>query len=207
VRIGITVRIVVLLFCLVVAVPRLAWAGGAGPRGKFEARDVQAPVYSDDYQSVVGVLKIERIFTEQRRLGFFRVKLLPVQVAQGVCLELNQLACDTNWLNGLRFKPTPAARGARAEWRDVSVRMPGEPVPRLQAKRLYPNTDANPDFCLLEDLTLQTDAGPTQVAQARLLLTGEPGRVVWETKGRTMQWDLFTNKVNSKATRPSENSL
>jgi hypothetical protein len=180
---------------------------GAEPARKFEARDVQVPVYADDYQATAGVLKIERIFTEQRRLGFFRVKLLPMRVAQGVCLELSQRAPNTNWLAALRFNPAAAAKGARLEWRDVSVRMPGDPAPCLQARRLYPNTDAHPDFYLLEDVTMQTDAGPVQVARARLLLAGQPGRIVWEAGGRTRQWDLFTGKVTSNTTHPSGDSL
>jgi hypothetical protein len=176
-------------------------------RTKFEARDIQIPFYADSAQSLAAVLKIQTVFTDHRRLGFFRIKLLTVLVAQNVCLELADSAANTNWAAAFQFKRWPFAKGRdMLEWHDVSVRMPGETLPRLRAGRVSPNSNATTDFCLLEDVTLQTDEGPIKISQARLLLADQPGRVVWEERGRKNFWDLFTSKLNSNTNQASANS-
>jgi hypothetical protein len=176
-------------------------------RTKFEARDIQIPFYADSAQSPAAVLKIQTVFTDHRRLGFFRIKLLTVLVAQNVCVELTDSTSNTNWAAAFQFKRWPFARGHDIlEWHDVSVRMPGETLPRLRAGRVSPNSNASTDFCLLEDVTLQTDRGQIKISQARLLLAGQPGRVVWEDRGRKNSWDLFTGNLNSNTNQTSTNS-
>ena len=163
-----------------------------------EARNVTLGVYSDDFSTLVATLKVGRVFNENRRLGFFRVKLLPVLVAQGVRLEFTESAANTNWPAGFRANPVPLAqRGTSLQWRDVSVRFPQEPQPRLHAGQLRPPTRTDPESCLLEDVTLQTDSGALNVPRARLLLKGPTGRVVWESQGAIQQWDLFTRSLIS----------
>ena len=62
----------------------LPFSGRAERLRSVEARNVTLAIYSDDSSALVAVLKVGRVFNENRRLGFFRVKLLPVLVAQGV---------------------------------------------------------------------------------------------------------------------------
>jgi hypothetical protein len=164
-----------------------------------EARNVTLAIYSDDSSTLVAVLKVARVFNENRRLGFFRVKLLPVLVAQGVRLEFTQSMPNTNWPAGFCANPAPLAqRGTSLEWRDVTVRFPQDVGPRLQAGRLHPPTRTRTESCLLENVTLQTDSGVLNVPQARLLLKGLAGRVVWESQGAVQQWDLFMRSLISE---------
>jgi len=177
-------------------------SGGAGAVRAAEARNVTVGIYADDSASMVAMLKVGRIFTENRRLGFFRIKLLPVLVAEGVRLEFTESRPNTNWPAGFRANPALLARpGTSLEWRDVSVRFPQDAQPRLQAGQLHPPTRADAESCLLEGVTLQTDAGPLKVSRARLLLNGLAGRVVWESQGVTWQWDLFTSNLISEKSK------
>ena len=174
----------------------------------IEARGAQVPIFSDDSSSLLAVLKIERLFTDRRRMGFFQVRLLPIRVAQGVSLEFKEVKADTNWVGAFHFK-APFAQVA--EWRDVSVKMPDDATPRFHAQRLYAPKSADADFWLLENVSLQTAAGPVAIPKARLLKTGAPGRVIWESGGSECQWDLFSRKVQTATTQQQkvihENSL
>jgi hypothetical protein len=163
-----------------------------------DARNVAVAIYSDDSSTQVAVLKVGKVFIESRRLGFFRVKLLPMIVAQGVHLEFTESAPSTNWPSGFRANPAPLAPpGTSVEWRDFSVRFAQDARPRLRAARLHPPTKTDTESCLLEDATLQTDAGALNVSRATLLLKGLTGRVVWESQGAVQQWDLFTRTLIS----------
>ena len=187
--------------CAVVALMPLSSSRAAAVRTS-EARNVTVGIYTGDSSSMVALLKVGRIFTENRRLGFFRVKLLPVLVVQGVRLEFTESMPNTNWPAGFRVNPAPLARpGTSLEWRDVSVRFPQDVQPRLQAGQLHPPTRTDGESCLLENVTLRTDAGALHVSRARLLLNGLTGRVVWESPGGVQQWDLFTRSLISEPSK------
>jgi hypothetical protein len=102
-----------LLTCLATALGALAvsflplYVPAAGLSGSLQASNVESVIYGDDFFKPVAALKIGRIFTDHRRLGFFRIKLLPVLVAEGVHLEFAQANPQTNWLEGFRFDPAP----------------------------------------------------------------------------------------------------
>jgi hypothetical protein len=183
--------------CLAIAafLPRV---GQAEKIRGVDARHVTVGIYSGDSSTQVAVLKVGKVFIENRRLGFFRVKLLPMVVVQGVSLEFTESAPNTNWPTGFRANPVPLAPpGTSVEWRDVSVRFAQDAHPRLRAALLRPPTKSDAESCLLEDVTLQTDAGALNVSQATLLLKGLTGQVVWESQGAVQRWDLFTRSLIS----------
>jgi hypothetical protein len=185
-------------FCVAMAalLPSGGWAEGL--RGA-EARNVTLGIYADDSLAKVAVLKVARVFSENRRLGFYRIKLLPLLVAQGVRLEFAESTPNTNWVTAFLANCAPLARpGSCPEWRDVSVRFPQDAHPRLEASRLRPPTGAGEESCLLENVTIQTAAGALSVPRARLLFRGQVGRVVWESQGAVQQWDLFTCRLTSE---------
>ncbi len=171
----------------------------------FEARNLRIPLYPDGSTSLTGVVRINRVFTENRRLGFFRVKLLPVSVVAGMRLDLSETTPNTNWLSGFRLPRGLVANRGGVEWRDASVSLPGDLVPRFQVKRLRLPAAVASEYLLLEDVTLQTDSGPVNVPQARLLLRGAPGSVVWQIGAQINHWDLFTGKLHRSQKQNPEN--
>jgi hypothetical protein len=179
----------------------------AGESHKLELRDLRIPIHADAGPASEGVLSIDRVFTESRRMGFFRVKLLSVQVAQGVCVELSQTQPGTNWPGAFSFKPFQSEKGAPVEWRDVSVRIAGESAPRLHADRLTCNPRAESGFPLADHATLRTPAGPISVAKARLLTDGSGAGLVWESGGATLRWDFLTETVVTLPARSTDCSL
>jgi hypothetical protein len=166
-----------------------------------EARNLTLVTYAADGLSKMATLKVGRVFAEDRRMGFFRVKLLPLLVVQDVHLELSPAAAGENWPASFQadLKLLLHRRSSGSEWRDLSVGLLGDTAPRLQAQRLCPPPSAGTDSLTLEGITLQTTNGIVKCPRARLDLKKVPGQVIWEADGATFQWQLFTGQLISAA--------
>ena len=80
------------------------------------ARGVVIPFYATGQPAAIAVLRIERLFKDQRRMGFFKVKLLPILACEEVHLEilrpdsaaslLEQLEPGLERLSGQHEKPS-----------------------------------------------------------------------------------------------------
>lgn len=169
----------------------------AGLSGSLQASNLESVIYGDDFFKPVAALKIGRIFTDHRRLGFFHIKLLPVLVAEGVHLEFPQTSPQTNWLEGFRFDPAPSVSRSAVEWRDFSVSIAQEKLPRLQADRVHPTVNASSIVCQLEGVTVQAGLERLKVPKAELRAEGQSGQVVWTRSHQVVQWDLFTGQCKT----------
>jgi len=170
-----------------------------GLPGSLQASNVENVIYGDDFFKPVVVLKVGKIFTDHRRLGFFHIKLLPVLVAEGVHLEFSQASPQTNWLEGFRFDPAPSVRRSAVEWRDFSVSIAQEKLPRLQADRVHPTVNASSIVCQLEGVTVQAGLERLKVSKAELRAEGQSGQVVWTCSHQVIQWDLFTGRCKTNS--------
>jgi hypothetical protein len=177
----------------------------AGLSGSLQASNVESVIYGDDFFKPVAAVKIGRIFTDHRRLGFFRVKLLPVLVAEGVRLEFAQANPQTNWLAGFRFDPAPAVGRSAVEWRDFSVSIAQEKLPRLQADRVHPTVNASSIVCQLEGVTVQAGLERFKVPKAELRAEGQSGQVVWTRSHQVIQWDLFSGQCKTNSIKENLN--
>ncbi len=169
----------------------------AGLPGSLQASNVMNVIYGDDFFKPVAVVKIGRIFTDHRRLGFFHIQLLPVLVADGVQLEFAQASPQTNWLEGFRFDPAPSVSRSAVEWRDFSVSIAQEKLPRLQAERVHPTVNASSIVCQLEGVAVQAGLERLTVPKAELRAEGQSGQVVWTHSHQIIQWDLFTGQCKT----------
>jgi hypothetical protein len=171
----------------------------AGLSGSLQASNVESVIYGDDFFKPVVVLKVGKIFTDHRRLGFFHIQLLPVLVAEGVHLEFSQASPQTNWLEGFRFDPALSVRRSAVEWRDFSVSMAQEKLPRLQAERVHPTVNAGSIVCQLEGVTVQAGLERLKVPKAELRAEGQSGQVIWTRSNQVIQWDLFTGQCKTNS--------
>ena len=177
----------------------------AGLFGSPQVGSVESVIYGDDFFTPVAALKIERIFTDHRRLGFFHIKLLPVLVAEGVHLEFTQATPQTNWLEGFRFDPAPSVSRSAVEWRDFSVSIAQEKLPRLQADRVHPTVNADSIVCQLEGVTVQAGLERLKVPKAELRAEGQSGQVIWMRSHQVVQWDLFTGQCRTNSIKENLN--
>src|SRR5262249_37234142 len=146
----------------------------------------------EELATPVAVVRADRVFSEERKMGFFRVRLWPMLVADGIRVNFSSPTPNTNWPATFRVNLAPLIREGKMEWRNVSVWVTNESSPRIEAKVLVPPANANGDFCALEDVTIRSGSKLLSVARARLLLNGPPGRLIWETPRSTVQCDVFS---------------
>ena len=179
------------------------WVQATGLPGSLQASNVESVIYGDDFFKPVAVLKIGRIFTDHHRLGFFHIQLLPVLVAEGVHLEFAQASPQTNWLEGFRFDPAPSVGRSAVEWRDFSVSLAQEKLPRLQAERVHPTVNARSIVCQLEGVTVQAGPERLKLPKAELRAEGQSGQVIWTRSHQTIQWDLFTGQCKTNLIQPT----
>jgi hypothetical protein len=175
----------------------------AGLPGSLQTSNLESVIYGDDFFKPVAAVKIGRIFTDHRRLGFFHIQLLPVLVAEGVHLEFAQASPQTNWLEGFRFDPAPSVGRSAVEWRDFSVSLAQEKLPRLQAERVHPTVNARSIVCQLEGVTVQAGPERLKLPKAELRAEGQSGQVIWTRSHQTIQWDLFTGQCKTNLIQPT----
>ncbi len=171
----------------------------AGLPGSLQTSNLETVIYGSDFFKPVADLKIERIFTDHRRLGFFHIKLLPVLVADGVHVEFTESRPQTNWLDGFRFDPAPGVARHAVEWRDFRVSFAAEPTPRLRANRVHPTINTDSVVCLLEGVTVEAGAQPLSLPKAELRAEAQSGLVVWTHASEVIQWNLFTGQFTTNA--------
>lgn len=177
----------------------------AGPAAGFEMHDVEIRVFPENSIQQIAVCRIDSVFTEHRKIGFFRVKLLPRLIVEGVRLEFDQAVLGTNWLEGLRFDPAPGVRRSAVEWRDFTVFFPQEKLPRLRAERAYPPMNAGATRFRLDGVTVQTGGEPISLPHAELRAEGPSGQVVWTRSNQIIQWDLFTGQCKTNSIQANLN--
>jgi hypothetical protein len=194
-----------IILCALIGGLAPVYLAAAGIPGTLQTTNIETVIYGSDFFKPVAVLKIDRIYTDHRRLGFFHIKLLPVLVADGVHLDLAQARPQTNWLDGFRFDPAPAVDRRAVEWRDFSVSFAPDKSPRLQARRVLPTVNADSVVCRLEGVTVQAGSEPITVPKAELRAEGQSGHVVWTQASLVIQWDLFTGQCQTNSIKGAAN--
>ncbi len=176
-------------------------AGAADDPRIVEGRNLRTAIYARGSTNRAVTLSVDRLFNEKRRAGFFRVRLLPLIVLQGVRIEIASAEAGTNLASAFqaRLAPMRNPRGP-VEWRGVSIYLGTEPNPRLEARRIVLAAGAEAGMCDLEELTLQTEDGRVALPRARMSLKDHPGRVFWGDSDAPEEWDLFTTKSPKERT-------
>ncbi len=164
-----------------------SWTAPAASKAPVQARQVAIPIYAEGESNAVAVLRADRVAREHRRLGFFQVKLLPLVVVEQVRLELSAASQESNTLSRVQAALEPLAGKVPFEFRGFQMFFPGETSARLTARLVRPATGA----WILDDVAFRSGQGPVTVRQARLPLEGEPGRLLWQTGGTTIQGQLL----------------
>ena len=146
--------------------------------------------------------KVEKIFLDHRKLGFFRVKLLPVLVVQSVRLEFADANATNDWAQSFQSDWLPKVKRSAVEWRDVSIGSQKEGAPRLHADEAQMAADGAPTICGFKNVTLEANGVKWQMAQAELRNENGRPRVVWKADGGERHMDLFSGDIfnNSKIT-------
>jgi hypothetical protein len=94
------------------------------------------PIFSEPDLVLLGVLRVDAIYTDYQRRGFFRIGALPILVAEGVTFEFCQPGKAVEGLANLHHSLGRGGGRTVMELRKVSFRFSDEPSPRLQVQRV-----------------------------------------------------------------------
>jgi hypothetical protein len=158
-------------------------------------QNVEFTTYVRGSDREIAACKVQKIFVDHRKLGFFRVRLLPVLVVQGVELEFADGASDNRWTRGFQPDWLPDVKHGDVEWRDVSVTFKKKNGSRLHAGEAFPQTGGGGTICRFKDVTLE--AGGRTWRLLRVELRNESGRplAVWQTDHGEQRLDLISGKI------------
>jgi hypothetical protein len=142
--------------------------------------------------------KIEKIFLDHRKMGFFRVKLLPVLVVQGLRVDLADADPTNNWVDGFQSDWIPDVKHSAVEWRDVVITVHKDGAPLLHAARAQPAAGGGSTICSFKDVMLEANGAKWRLAQAELRNEDGHPRIVWHADGgETRHMDLFSGEIFS----------
>jgi hypothetical protein len=138
--------------------------------------------------------KVDRVFLDHRKLGFFHVRVLPVLVAQGVNISLSEASVVGDWLQELQSNLAPDLNRQAVEWREVELTFQGTNAAHLHAKMMRLAEGGDFSSYHLEDATLEVNGATWRMPKADLQTKAGNQQVVWRTAaGDWMHWNLFTN--------------
>jgi hypothetical protein len=165
---------------------------GAGA-SSMEVKGLVVPFYLSGDSAAAAVLKIGHISRDHHKVGFFRVKLWPMVVADHVRFEaLRAGAAGLLWTNWLSSQQSWVG-GRDLEVRHFQLWFAGESTPRLEADRLSPTTKSGSRFTL-ENVTLRSQGGQVSFARARGRLLAGTGWVELEGSAATARYNLATGE-------------
>ena len=178
--------------------------GGDIPIG-FGWQNLEITTYAPNSIREIADCKVEKMFLDHRKLGFFRVKLLPVLVVQGVRLEFGDANPTNEWAKSFQSDWLPKVKRSAVEWRDVSIGSQKEGTPRLHADQAQVAADGAPMVCTFKDVRLEANGATWRMPQAELRDEGGRPRVVWHTDGGgTQHMDLFSGEIFNNSTFSGE---
>jgi hypothetical protein len=168
----------------------------------FGWQNLEFRTYASNSIQEIADCKVEKIFLDHRKLGFFRVNLLPVLVVQGVRLEFAGTNPTNEWTETFQSDWLPKVKRGAVEWRDVTIGSQKDGAPRLHASGAQPAA-GTPTICVFRDVTVEANGAKWQMSRAELRNEDGRPRVVWKTGGGERRLDLFSGEIfnNSKSDR------
>jgi hypothetical protein len=168
--------------------------GGDFPMA-FAWQDLEFKTYAPNSIREIADCKVGKVFLDHRKIGFFRVKLLPVLVVQGVRLEFGEPAPTNEWAQSFQSDWLPKAGQGSVEWRDVSIGSRSQGSPRLHAGVAQLTAGGATAIGEFRDVVLEANGVTARMKQAQL--RNENGRplVVWQVGDSERRMDLFSGEL------------
>jgi|GEM_PF-6626410 hypothetical protein len=161
----------------------------------IKVRDVIVPIYSSQSSDPIALLRIDSLVRDNRRLGFFKVSILPIVVVQGVKLEVLQPQLVDDLLQNLPKHLKSVTGGMPLEIRDFKVMMKDETLPRLEAKRFKPARAEESVLAELQDVRFCTQVGELFSKSARLLPDEKGTWIYFEINKAKLSYNWKTGRL------------
>jgi hypothetical protein len=136
------------------------FASGARVRGMV------IPIFDKKAMTNLVVIRVERVYTAHERKGFFQIGLLPVEVLEGVTIQVTQPERLTNSMERIDRWMSPKKSDC-VELRDTRIEVGSQ---WLEAKRIRPGGGGV--WELLDGVAFNQGTNTIRSAQGRLQLAG-----------------------------------
>jgi hypothetical protein len=162
----------------------------------FKLTQIETVFYPKGSVQPIATCKVDAVFVDHRRLGFFQIKLLPILVAQGVSIELGEAYADNEWMRELGSNLSPGLKKQAVEWREVDLTTSRTNSPHLHAKSVRLTDAKGPVICRLENCVIESRGQRWHTASANWQTAGARQQLAWRTDaGVLMHWDLSTDEI------------
>lgn len=160
----------------------------------FTPENFEIRTYAPNSTREIADCKVEKIFLDHRKLGFFKVKLLPVLVVQGVRVEFGDANPNNGWMKTFQSDWLPKVSRRGVEWREVNVGSQQAGTPSLHAGSAQPSAPGSPTVCVFNNVTLEANGVKRQLTRVELRSEGGHPRFVWTADGGEQHLDLFSGE-------------
>lgn len=134
-------------------------------------------------------LHITRTFIDHEKWGFFKIALAPVQVVQGVDIQIFSAGSLTNALDIINSARLSSASLRRLELRNLQIFLLGEKDPHLRADSA---SIIRPGVLQLSHVSALNGGEAISIPKATLQLSGpDCGCLRWNNAGRPEQLFVF----------------
>lgn len=160
--------------------------------GNIKVRGLTVPIYLPGDSQSVGVIRVEKVFKDSQRRGFFRIGLFPVAVLENVRCQVNRpqdAAAILSEVSGV----TRLVRDTKGvEIRGIELRLAEADQPAVEARTAKPSPGGA--WSLTGGVKLRVGSQVAQIQSASLCVTRtNEVTIIWNSRGQTNQMTLFKN--------------
>ncbi|HTR41051.1 MAG TPA: hypothetical protein VMH87_05500 [Pseudomonadales bacterium] len=147
-----------------------------------------------DGLQLVTRVHITRTFVDHEKWGFFKIALEPVQVVEGVNIQVSCAGSLTNALDVINSSRLSTSNLRRTELRNLQVSLLGEKEPRLCAASA---SVIRPGALQLSHVSVTNAGGAISIPKATLQVSGpDCGCLRWNNAGGQEQLFVFQTSKN-----------
>lgn len=184
--------IVQLSLLLVTGWPALA----AQLPAEFKLVNAETVFYPEGSIQPIARCKVEAVFKDHSKFGFFQVKLFPILVMQGVRIELGEGFADDEWMHELGANFSLGSKTQAVEWREVDLTSSRTNSPHLHAQSARLRRGKEAVFCHLENCSIEWRGQHWQAGRVNWQTAHARQQLTWRTDaGVLMHWDLSTGEI------------
>lgn len=139
-------------------------------------------------------IHVTRTFIDHQKWGFFKIRLDPIAVVDGVDVQILSADALTNALSGINAGSISSAKSRHLEFRNLSVSLLGEEQPRLRADSAR---IGQADILELSHVSVSNGGEAISIPKASLQVSGPNcGCLRWNDAGHPHQLSVFQPPKN-----------
>jgi hypothetical protein len=150
----------------------------------------------EKYQGLqlVSRIHITRVYMDHERWGFFKIGLIPVQVVEGVNLQIHSADSLTNAMDAINSANLSSAAQRHLEFRNIQISLLDEKEPRLRADTA---SIIQPGVLQLSHVSVSNGGEAISIPRATLQAGGpDCGCLRWNEGGSQNQLFVFQTSKN-----------